>query len=138
MSSFRKQNNLTMNQKNIYSAMGAILIIQGLAFFMMKAQLVSGAFAAIDAPGQLALSQLFEVVAALSILIGLVTYASRTTPNVSWAFTLGALILLAVTLKHKFMDGINVPVPAILIQVLMLIAFAYVWSLERKVVVRTT
>ena len=115
-----------MNQKNIYSTFGAILILQGLAFFMMKAQLVAGAFSTIDATGQQALSQLFEVVAAFSILIGLVAFASRTTPNVSWAFTLGTLILLAVTLKHKFMDGINVPVPAILIQVLMLIAFAYV------------
>ena len=121
-----------MNQKNLFSVIAALLLIQGVAFFIMNAQLMASAFPAIDATGQQALGKLLEVMAALSVLLGLVTYATRTTPNVSWAFTIGSLVLLAVTLKHKFMDGINVPVPAMIIQVLMVLAFAYVWSQESK------
>ena len=124
-----------MNQKNIYSVIAALLLIQGIAFFIMNAQLMASAFPAIDDAGRQALGKLLEVMAALSILLGLVTYATRTTPNISWAYTLGTLILLAVTLKHKFMDGINVPIPAMLIQIIMLLAFAYVWSQERTKVV---
>lgn len=124
-----------MNQKNLFSAIGAVLVIQGIAFFIMNSQLIASSFPAVDETGRQSLSKLFEVMAAFSILTGLITYASRMSPNVSWAFTLGSLVLILVTFKHKFMDEINVPIPAMVIQVLMLLAFAYVWSQEKKRVV---
>ncbi len=127
-----------MNQKNIYSVIAALLIIQGLAFFIMSAQMMASAFPAVDETGRLALGKLLEVMAAFSILLGLVTYATRTTPNLNWAYTLGTLILVAVTLKHQFMDGVNVPVPAMIIQIFMLVAFGYLWSQDQRRVVVST
>jgi|SRR5687767_1385329 len=124
-----------MNQKNLYSVIAALLLIQGIAFFIMNAQLMASAFPDIDDTGRLALGRLLEVMAALSVLLGLVTYATRTTPNLNWAFTIGSLLLLAVTFKHKFMDGINVPIPAMIIQILMVVAFGYLWAQEQKRVV---
>ena len=124
-----------MNQKNLYSVIAVLLVVQGITFFVMNSQLVASSFPASDETGRVALGRLLEVMAALSILLGLVTYATRMTPNLNWAFTLGTLILVAVTLKHKFMDGINVPMPAMIIQIIMLVAFAYLWSQEQKRVV---
>ena len=117
-----------MNQKNIFTVIAALLILQGLVFFFIKTQIMASAFPAVDATGQEALSHFMEVVAALSILTGLITYANRTTPGVVWAFSLGTLVLIGVTLKHKFMDGINVPIPAILIQAIILLGCLYLWS----------
>ena len=114
-----------MNQKNIFSAISVVLILQGIAFFVMKSQLASSAFPAVDATGQVALSQLIEVMGALSIFVGLVSWANRTNAGVVGAFTLGALVLLAVTMKHYFVDKINVPIPAMAIQVLIVFACAY-------------
>jgi hypothetical protein len=84
-------------------------------------------------PGHTALALLFELPAALCIAIGLITYANRTTPNVSWAFTVGSGAVLFVTLKHLLIDNIQVPIPAIAIQTLVALAFAYSWSLQKKV-----
>lgn len=124
-----------MNQKNLFSVISAVLVLQGLAFYLMGDQLMASSFPGSDEASLLNLKLLFEVVAALSIALGLVTYAARTTPSVVWAFTIGTLLLLLVTLKHYLVDGINVPIFAIVIQVLMLLAFAYLWSQQKRSVV---
>src|SRR5687767_5990660 len=124
-----------MNQKNLFTIISAVLVLQGLAFFIMGDQMMVTSFPNNDEAAHHSLGLLFELVAALFILIGIVTYAASTTPSVVWAFTIGSFILLAVTLKHHFVDGINVPIPAIIIQVLMLLAFAYLWSQQKRTVV---
>ena len=124
-----------MNQKNLFTIISAVLVLQGLAFYFLGDQLMASAFPNSDEAARHSLKLLFEVVSAFSILLGLVTYAARTTPSVVWAYTIGTLILLSVTLKHYFVDGINVPMPAMIIQVLMLLAFAYLWSQQKRVVV---
>jgi uncharacterized membrane protein YfcA len=68
----------------------------------------------------------------MSILLGLIAYANRNTPNVAWAFTIGVGVLLSVTLKHLFIDHVNVPVPALIIQVLIFLVCGYLWSQEKK------
>ena len=122
-----------MNQNNIFSVIAAVLILQGLAFMFMGNQIMTSAFPAVDGAGHLALTQFMQVVAALSILVGLVTYAIRTAPNVVWAYTLGTLVLVSITFKHKFVDGINVPIPAMVIQVFILLACVYLWTQSKKV-----
>ena len=122
-----------MNQKNIFTIIGAILILQGIAFLLMEDKMMTQAFPEITDPGHLALKQLFQLPAALFILVGLITYANRTTPNVAWAFAIGFGVVLCITLKHLLMDNIHVPIPAVVLQVLMVLAFAYTWSLPKKV-----
>ena len=86
-----------MNQKNIFTFISAILILQGLAFFILGDQIMLSAFPSVEGEGQRALNLFMEVPAALSILIGLIAYAVRNTPSVLWAFTIGTAVLLAVT-----------------------------------------
>ena len=122
-----------MNQKNIFSAISVVLILQGVFFYAMGKKVVSDAFPNVDETGHNALVILMQVVSALSILCGIIAWANRTSINVVWAYTLGSLVLLLVTLKHEFMDHINVPVFAIIIQVLITLSCAYLWSQEKKV-----
>ncbi|MBP7239725.1 MAG: hypothetical protein KBA14_05835 [Saprospiraceae bacterium] len=122
-----------MNQKNIFTAIAAILVLQGIAFFLLGDQMITGTYPDVAEPGHTALLQLLQVPSALSILIGLITYANRTTPNITWAYTIGTGVLLGVTLKHMFMDHVNVPMAAAIIQVLIFLACGYLWSQEKKV-----
>ena len=94
--------------------------------------MITNTFPDVTEPGHTALLRLLQVPSALSILLGLVTYANRGTANVVWAFTLGTAILLSVTLKHMLIDHVNVPIPAVTIQVLILLACGYLWSQEKK------
>lgn len=121
-----------MNQRNIFTVISAVLILQGIGFFIMKNQIAASAFPALDASGQQAVAYMMEVMSGLSILIGLITYAARSATGVTGMYTLGALVLLLITSKHMFVDNINVPIPAFLIQVLIFLACAYVWMLQRK------
>ena len=120
-----------MNQKNIFSVISVILILQGLAFFFMKNDIAADTFPALDDNAHQALAKLVAVISGLSILVGLITYAVRTAPNVVWAYTLGFAVLAAITYKHKFIDGINVPIVAIVIQVIVLLACVYLWRGEK-------
>jgi hypothetical protein len=122
-----------MNQKNIFTAISVVLILQGLVFFFMGNQLMASAFPASDEACRHLLALLFEVVAALSIAVGLIAYATRTTPGAVWAFTFGTAVLLIVTLKHLLVDGINVPIPAVIIQVLIVLACGYLMMGKKKV-----
>lgn len=121
-----------MNQRNIFSAIAILLLIQGVAFFLMKDTMITNTFPDLDGAGHTATVRLIEVMCALSILIGLVTWAVRSTPGVAWAYTLGNLLLVLVTSKHMFMDHINVPLAAYGIQFLSFLGCAYVWMKERS------
>ncbi|HLF63491.1 MAG TPA: hypothetical protein VI603_07055 [Saprospiraceae bacterium] len=120
-----------MNQKNIFTGIAVVLILQGIVFFIIGDKMVSDTFPGQTEEGHRALRLLLEVPSALSILLGLIAYASRNTASVLWAFTLGTAVLLAVTLKHMFVDSINVPIPAVVIQALILLSCAYLWLGKR-------
>jgi hypothetical protein len=117
-----------MNQKNIFTVLSAVLILQGICFYFLGDQLMTSAFPDVADPGHHALVQLFQVPAALSIVVGLIAYATRTTPNVAWAFAIGFGVLLCITLKHLLVDNIHVPIPAVIIQILIVLACAFAWS----------
>lgn len=121
-----------MNQKNIFTVMGALLAIQGIGFYFMGSQIATDAFGDIGAPGNLAAKHLLEVMAALSFNFGLLAYATRSNPGVLWAFTLGFAILLIVTLKHILADDINVPIWAVGFQIISLLACGYLWMQNNK------
>jgi hypothetical protein len=121
-----------MNQKNIFSIIAVVLILQGIAFFAMGDKMITDTFPTVDENGHHSLVLLMQVVSALSILCGVIAYANRTSSNVVWAYTIGSGVLLCVTLKHLFMDHVNVPIFAVIIQVLIVLSCAYLWSQEKK------
>jgi hypothetical protein len=121
-----------MNQRTVFTLISAILILQGIGFFLMKDQIAASAYPGLDAPGLQAVAYMMEVLSALSILIGFITYGARSTAGIAMYYTVGALVLVLVTSKHMFVDNINVPVAAFVIQVLILLVCAYMWMQERK------
>ena len=121
-----------MNQKNLFTIIGAVLILQGIAFYVMNEKVVTDSFPTLEPTGVYAAGILLTVMAMLSILVGLVAFAARETPSVLWGFTLGFTLLTINTLKHKFVDHINVPVFAMVIQVLITLACIYLWMQSRK------
>lgn len=121
-----------MNQKNIFSIISVLLILQGVGFWAMKTQTAASTYPTLDATGLAAVVSVIELVCAISILTGIITWAVRSTPGIAWAYALGFLIVVATTLKHMYVDNINVPMPALIIQVLILLSCAYLWMQERK------
>jgi hypothetical protein len=122
-----------MNQKNVFTVMAIFLAVQGIAFFLMGSTIVTDAFGDVGESGNMAAKRLLEVMAALSFNFGLLAYATRSNPQILWAFALGFAILLVVTLKHVLADHINVPIWAVGFQVLSLLAVGYLWMQHNKV-----
>ena len=82
-----------MNQKNIFTIIAALMILQGISFFIMDEKLAQDSFPGLGADGVAAVAVILTVASCLSILLGLVTYASRNNAEVVWAFAIGATIL---------------------------------------------
>jgi len=122
-----------MNQKNIFTFITVILAIQGLVFFTMADKVSADAFPSLDDQGKWAVAIVIEVLSVLSILVALITYASRNSPAVLWAYTLGFLLFVAISLKHLLMDDVNVPIPALIIQIVIALLCGYLWMQNRKV-----
>lgn len=123
-----------MNQKNIFTAIAIVLFLQGIAFYAMGDKIIASSFPSLDEKGIYAGVTLLQVISAISIIVGLITYANRGTANVVWAFLIGFALLSALTLKHLLVDHINVPTAAVIIQLGIVLACAYLWMQNRKAV----
>ena len=121
-----------MNQKNMFTAFAAILVLQGIFFYLMGDKIVSDAFTNLDETGKFAAINLMQVLSMLSIALGLISYAARNTPEVLWAFTIGFGLLCIISLKHLLADHINVPIPALIIQIGIVLISAYLWMQSGK------
>jgi len=116
-----------MSQKNIFSVIGAILVLQGLAFYLMATDVVTSAFPNLDEAGKAAPVILMQVMAVMSVALGLIAFASRNATGVAWAYCIGFALFSIVSLKHLLVDNINVPIPAVIIQIGIVLACAYLW-----------
>ncbi|MEP6647081.1 MAG: hypothetical protein ABJC12_08320 [Saprospiraceae bacterium] len=96
-----------MNQKNIFSVMALVLILQGVGFMIMKDSIVTSSLPALDEAGHRAAVKLTAVIAALSIMIGLIAYAARSATNVVLAFAIGSAILGAVTITYQISSSVK-------------------------------
>ncbi len=121
-----------MNQKNIFMVIGVILLLQGVFFYAMADKVVTGAFPTIDEAGKTSAIPLMQVMSVLSILVGLISIAARNNASVLWAYTLGFGLFVVLSLKHWFVDHINVPIPALVIQIVIVLACAYLWMQNKK------
>ncbi len=73
-----------MNQKNIFTIIGVILLLQGFAFYLMGDKMGSSVFPNLDQAGSNATTNLFQVISMLSIVVGLISFAARNSPQVLW------------------------------------------------------
>ncbi|HNR06327.1 MAG TPA: hypothetical protein PKM27_03370 [Saprospiraceae bacterium] len=122
-----------MNQKNVFTALAILLMVQALAFYFMGGKIAMDAFGDLGEPGNMAAKHLMEIMAAFAFNFGLLAYATRSNSQVLWVFTLGFAIVVVVTLKHILADGIHVPIWAIAFQILSLLAVGYLWMRHNKV-----
>ena len=121
-----------MNQKNIFTIIGAILLLQGIVFYLIADKMVLGAFPTLNNVGQDAAEDLVQVISMMSITIGLISFAARNTPQLLWAYALGFSLIGLNSLKHLFIDQVNVPIPAMVIQLGIALVCGYLWMQSRK------
>jgi uncharacterized membrane protein YiaA len=121
-----------MNQKNVFTVIGAILVLQGIFFYAMGDKMTLNIFPDLDDVGKHAATNLLQVISMLSILVGLISFAIRNSPQVLWAYTIGFGLFGLNSLKHMFVDHINVPVVAIVIQLGIALVCAYLWMQIKK------
>jgi len=121
-----------MNQKNIFTVIGAILVLQGIAFYLMGDKMSSATFPNLDEAGKNASINLLQVISMMSIALGLISFAARNSPQVLWAFALGFGLFGLNSLKHLLLDHINVPIPALVIQIGIALVCGYLWLQNRK------
>jgi hypothetical protein len=121
-----------MNQKNIFTVIGLILLLQGIAFYFMGDKMSSQTFPNLDEAGRSASINLLQVISMMSILVGLISFAVRKSPQVLWAFTIGFALFALNSLKHVFINHINVPIIALVIQIGIALVCAYLWFQNKK------
>jgi hypothetical protein len=121
-----------MNQKTIFAVIAVVLLIQGVAFYWMGDKMAVDTFPNIDETGKVAAVKLLQVISMLSIAVGLITYAARNSPQVLGAYALGFGLFSLNSLKHYFVDHINVPIAALVIQIAIALVCAYLWMQKSK------
>jgi len=114
-----------MNQRTIFSVIGVVLVLQGIFFYFMADYVVTDAFAGIDEAAKSAPMVLMQVMGVMSITLGVIAFATRNTAEVLIGFLIGFVLFLMVSLKHLFVDHINVPIPAIVVQAGVVFACIY-------------
>ncbi len=121
-----------MNQKNVFTVIAAVTILYSLGYYFMSDTLTANSNPTLDKSGQNAVSNLLQVCGVLGIGIALIYYATRNMPSVLWAFCLGSGLLMLNSMKHKFIDQLNVPITAILLQVAIFLAVAYLFMQQKR------
>jgi hypothetical protein len=121
-----------MSQKNIFTVIGIILVLQSIAFYLMGDKMSANVFPNLDEAGKNASTNLLQVISMMSLALGLISFAARNSPQVLWAFTLGFGLFGLNSLKHLFVDHINVPIPALVIQLGIALVCGYLWMQNRK------
>jgi hypothetical protein len=121
-----------MNQKNVFTVIGAILVLQGIAFYFMGDKMSSATFPNLDETGKYAAVNLLQVISMMSIALGLISFASRKSTQVLWAFTIGFGLFGLNSLKHLLVNHINVPIAALVIQIGIALVCGYLWMQNSK------
>ena len=127
-----------MNQKNIFTGISVVLVLQGIAFYTIAGKFVSESFPGLTEDAANAPTTLMKVFAMFCLALGLITYAVRNYAQCLWAYTVGIGLLSLNTLKDLFIDKLNVPMPAVVIQVGITLLCAYLWYQPFKTPGRTT
>ena len=122
-----------MNQKNIFTGIAAVLVLQSIAFYTMAGKFVADSFPDLVEQTSRAPTTLMKVCAMFCLALGLITYSVRNYAQVLWAYTIGIGLLSLNTLKDLFIDKLNVPMPAVVIQVGMTLLCAYLWSQQKQI-----
>jgi len=121
-----------MSQKNIFTVIAAILVLQSIAAYFMGSQIAADVWQDLGERGNFALKINLQLVAVITAALSLITYASRSNPQVLWAYTAGFGLVGLNSLKHMFVDQVNVPIWALVIQLGIALVCGYLWTQNRK------
>ncbi len=126
-----------MNQKTIFTIIASLLVLQGMAIFILSDQIVSNSFPDLSKQGIWATSEMASVVAVLYVSIGIITFTVRELQQVLIAYVVGFLLITLNTSRHLFISDMTVPLPLYFIQILLLLSCAFLMTQSKKVVLKS-
>lgn len=120
-----------MNQKNIFTVIAIFLLFWALSFYFIGEKVVGDSFPGLSEEGMYAAIINAQLASTFLIIIALMVWATRNVPQVLGYFTIGTTILVMVTLKHIFIDGVAVPIGAPIFQGIVALLSGYLWYKNR-------
>jgi hypothetical protein len=120
-----------MNQKNIFTVIAIFLLFWALSFYFIGEKVVGDSFPGLSEEGMYAAIINAQLASTFLIIIALMVWATRNVPQVLGYFTIGTTILVMVTLKHIFIDGVSVPIVAPIFQGIVALLSGYLWYKNR-------
>lgn len=116
-----------MNQKNIFTGISVFLVFWALSFYFIGEKVVGDSFPGLDKEGMFAAIINAQLASTFLLIIALMVWATRKTPHVLGYFTIGTFVLVMITLKHIFLDGVAVPILAPIFQTIVVLLSGYLW-----------
>jgi hypothetical protein len=116
-----------MNQKNIFTGISVFLLIWALSFYFIGEKVVGDSFPGLGKEGMFAAMINAQLASTFLLIIALMVWATRKTPQVLGYFTIGTSVLVMVTFKHIFLDGVAVPILAPIFQSIVALLSGYLW-----------
>lgn len=120
-----------MNQRNLFTAFSIILLLWAVSFYLQAENVIKGSYGEVSAEAIAVGTINIQLASVFLFIISLFLFATRNVPQVLGYFTVGATVLVLMTCKHMFIDGIGVPVIALISQSIIAILTAYLWYKDK-------
>ncbi len=121
-----------MTQKNLFTFLAFLGILFSVGTYFLGDQVALETFPGLSDQGKIAVAYNQELFAVVYLMVSLALYSTREYPNALGAFSLGFLLFGLNSLKHLLIDGINIPIWAAPLQLLISAMIGYLWMQNRK------
>jgi len=116
-----------MKGKIVLTAFSVVSILQGIAYIFLAKTISENAFPGLS--DFMPPTALHQAIGAFAIGLGVLAFLSRGLTNeglkkILLGFVITAILIVLVASKHLFIDGLNVPMPVYIIQIVFLLWFA--------------
>ena len=122
-----------MNQKNIFTGISIMMILQGIGIFALSGKIALDSFPTLGSEGLSAVSEMATVVAVLYIGIGTILHFTKSSPQVVPGMAVLFGLLALNTMKHIFISGVVVPIPLFVLQILFFGSMVFLLTTAKKV-----
>lgn len=120
-----------MNQKNLFRFLAIMGVLFSIGTYFLGHQVAQETFPGLNEEGKVAVAMNQQLFAVVYLIVSLALWASRENPRALWAFSIGFLLFGINSLKHLLIDGINIPVWAAPLQLVIAGLIGYLASKEK-------
>ncbi len=121
-----------MTQKNVFTFLAIMGILFSVGTYFLGNQVALETFPGLSDQGKIAVAHNQELFAVVYLIVSLALYSTREYSNALGAFALGFLIFGLNSVKHLLIDGINIPIWAAPLQLLVAAVIGYLWWKNKK------